>query len=143
MPHGGRLPIETVNTWLIERLARESDLPKGQYMTLAVSDTGSGMSPAVVRRAFDPFFTTKSAGRGAGLGLSMIHGFVQQSGGQTRIESEVRQGTMVCLYLPRQGRVDARETVDGPESTTALALAPRAARGETCWWWMTSPRCES
>jgi PAS domain S-box-containing protein len=131
MPHGGRLTIETVNTWLFERLARESDLPKGQYMALAVSDTGSGMSPAVVRRAFDPFFTTKPAGKGTGLGLSMIHGFVQQSGGQARIESEVGQGTTVCLYLPRQGKVDAAETVDGPESTAALAVAPRAGRGET------------
>jgi PAS domain S-box-containing protein len=101
MPHGGKLTIETANRWLDDRAARQRGLPPGQYVSLCVSDTGSGMTPEVIRRAFDPFFTTKPIGEGTGLGLSMIYGFVQQSGGQARIYSEVGRGTMVCLYLPR------------------------------------------
>ena len=101
MPDGGRITIETANKWLDERAARERDLPPGQYLSVCVSDTGTGMSGEVVARAFDPFYTTKPLGQGTGLGLSMIHGFVRQSGGQVRIYSEVRQGTTVCLYLPR------------------------------------------
>ncbi len=101
MPDGGQLTIETGNGWLDARAARDREVPPGQYVTLCVSDTGSGMTPEVVRRAFDPFFTTKPIGTGTGLGLSMIYGFVRQSGGQARIYSELGQGTMVCLYLPR------------------------------------------
>ena len=101
MPDGGRITIETANKWLDERAARERDLPPGQYLSVCVSDTGTGMSGEVVARAFDPFYTTKPLGQGTGLGLSMIHGFVRQSGGQVRIYSEVGQGTTVCLYLPR------------------------------------------
>src|SRR3712207_7416189 len=93
--------IETGNRWLDARAARERDLPPGQYVTLCVSDTGTGMTPEVARRAFDPFFTTKPIGMGTGLGLSMTYGFVRQSGGQARIYTEPGQGTMVCLYLPR------------------------------------------
>ncbi|MDT8267919.1 ATP-binding protein, partial [Roseomonas sp. DSM 102946] len=77
------------------------DTAPGQYISLCVSDTGMGMAPDVIAKAFDPFFTTKPLGQGTGLGLSMIYGFARQSGGQTRIYSEVGQGTMVCLYLPR------------------------------------------
>ena len=101
MPDGGGLTIETANRWLDVRSARERDLEPGQYVSLCVSDTGSGMTPEVIARAFDPFFTTKPIGMGTGLGLSMIYGFTRQSGGQVRIYSELGQGTMVCLYLPR------------------------------------------
>ena len=126
MPDGGRLTIETGNKWLDERTARSRDLAPGQYVSLCVSDTGTGMTQEVVRRAFDPFFTTKPIGMGTGLGLSMIYGFVQQSGGQARIYSEVGEGTMVCLYLPRHQGEAASEEADAE-----LAGAPRAGQGET------------
>ena len=100
-PRGGRLTIETANKWLDDRSARERDLKPGQYVSLCVTDTGAGMSPDVIERAFDPFFTTKPIGQGTGLGLSMVYGFVRQSGGQVRIYSELERGTTVCLYLPR------------------------------------------
>jgi len=101
MPDGGRLTIETANKWLDDRSAKERDLAPGQYVSLCVTDTGTGMTPEVIARAFDPFFTTKPLGQGTGLGLSMIYGFVRQSGGQVRIYSEVGEGTTMCLYLPR------------------------------------------
>jgi len=101
MPEGGKLTIETGNRWMDERVARERDLPAGQYISLCVSDTGTGMAKAVIERAFDPFYTTKPIGQGTGLGLSMVYGFARQSGGQVRIYSEVGDGTMVCIYLPR------------------------------------------
>jgi CheY-like chemotaxis protein len=101
MPDGGRLTIETANKWLDDHAARERELPPGQYVSLCVTDTGAGMTPEVAARAFDPFFTTKPLGQGTGLGLSMIYGFVRQSGGQVRIYSEPGQGTTMCLYLPR------------------------------------------
>ncbi|HEY0205203.1 MAG TPA: PAS domain-containing protein [Acetobacteraceae bacterium] len=124
MPGGGRLTISTGNALLGAESGQ--DLPPGHYVTLAVADTGTGMTPEVMRRAFDPFFTTKPIGMGTGLGLSMIYGFVQQSGGIARIHSAPGQGTTVCLYLPRHhGEVGA---VVEPAS---LATAPRAARGET------------
>jgi PAS domain S-box-containing protein len=101
MPAGGRITIETANTWLDDRAAAERDTPPGQYISVCVSDTGEGMSPEVIARAFEPFFTTKPLGAGTGLGLSMIYGFARQSGGQVRIYSEVGQGTTICVYLPR------------------------------------------
>lgn len=101
MPHGGKIVVETGNRWLDDRAAKERDLTPGQYVSLCVSDDGTGMTPDVVERAFDPFFTTKPLGQGTGLGLSMIYGFARQSGGQVRIYSELDKGTMVCLYLPR------------------------------------------
>jgi len=101
MPDGGRITIETANKWLDERAAKERELPPGQYVSLCVTDTGTGMAPDVIAQAFDPFFTTKPIGQGTGLGLSMIHGFVRQSGGQVRIYSEFGKGTTMCLYLPR------------------------------------------
>jgi PAS domain S-box-containing protein len=126
MPEGGRLTIETANRWLDDRAASERDLPSGQYVSLCVSDTGTGMPPEVIARAFDPFFTTKAIGHGTGLGLSMIYGFVRQSGGQARIYSELNQGTTVCLYLPRHvgAADDANPQPDQSET-------PRAERGET------------
>ena len=101
MPEGGRLTIETGNKQLDARAAADQDLPEGEYVSLCVSDTGTGMPPEIVERVFDPFFTTKPIGEGTGLGLSMIYGFVRQSGGQVRIYSEVDHGTTMCLYLPR------------------------------------------
>jgi CheY-like chemotaxis protein len=126
MPDGGRLTIETANTWLDERGARERDMQPGQYVAICVTDTGTGMAPDVVERAFDPFYTTKPVGHGTGLGLSMIYGFAKQSGGQARIYSEISVGTTVRIYLPRyQGEV-------GQEVAQAnLAQAPRAEIGET------------
>jgi signal transduction histidine kinase/CheY-like chemotaxis protein/PAS domain-containing protein len=100
-PKGGRLTIETANRWLDDRAAAERDLPAGQYISVCVTDTGVGITPEVIARAFDPFFTTKPAGMGTGLGLSMVYGFVRQSGGQVRVYSEVGRGTTMCLYLPR------------------------------------------
>jgi signal transduction histidine kinase/CheY-like chemotaxis protein len=101
MPDGGRLTIETANKWLDDRAARDRDLSPGQYISLCVTDTGTGMAPEIAARVFDPFFTTKPLGEGTGLGLSMIYGFARQSGGQIRVYSEVGKGTTMCLYLPR------------------------------------------
>ena len=126
MPDGGRLTIETCNKSLDARAARERELSPGQYLSLCVSDSGVGMTPEVIRRAFDPFFTTKPIGMGTGLGLSMIYGFAQQSGGQARIYSEFGHGTTVCLYLPRH--LGVADTADEPAD---LAEAPRAKLGET------------
>ena len=126
MPDGGRITIETANKWLDERAAIKQAIPEGQYLSLCVTDTGVGMSPEVIARAFEPFFTTKPIGEGTGLGLSMIYGFAQQSGGQVRIYSEIGQGTTVCIYLPRHyGEVE-----DNDASLTIEAL-PRLAQGET------------
>ena len=101
MPNGGRLTIETANRWLDERAARDRDLVPGQYLSVCVTDNGSGMTAEIRERAFDPFFTTKPLGTGTGLGLSMVYGFARQSGGTVRIYSEVDRGTTICIYLPR------------------------------------------
>ena len=109
MPDGGKLAIETANRWLDETAALERDIAAGEYVTVSVTDTGTGMTPDVTARAFDPFFTTKPLGQGTGLGLSMIYGFVRQSGGQVRIYSEVAHGTAVRIYLPRYSGTLAKE----------------------------------
>jgi CheY-like chemotaxis protein len=115
MPEGGRITIETANKWLDARAAKERELPAGQYVSICVTDTGTGMTPDVIAQAFDPFFTTKPLGHGTGLGLSMIHGFVRQSGGQVRIYSEVGKGTTMCLYLPRfVGELDHADAPQAP-----------------------------
>ena len=115
MPGGGRLTIETANKWLDAREAKKRDLPPGQYLSLCVTDTGTGIPDAVIDRVFDPFFTTKPIGQGTGLGLSMIHGFVRQSGGQVRIYSEEGHGTTMCLYLPRFSGSAADEETEAEE----------------------------
>ncbi len=102
MPEGGTVLIETSNAHLDRNYATQHhDVPAGQYVLVAVSDTGHGMSPEVQARALEPFFTTKGLGQGTGLGLSMIYGFVKQSGGHLKLYSEIGHGTTVKIYLPR------------------------------------------
>ena len=126
MPDGGRITIETANRWLDERTSRKHDIPEGQYLSLCVTDTGTGMPPEVIARVFEPFYTTKPIGEGTGLGLSMIYGFAKQSGGQVRIYSEVGKGTTVFIYLPRHyGQIED----EGP--STESRLLPRSEQGET------------
>ena len=121
MPNGGTL---TLRTWTAQLPGDEaSGLKAGVYAVVAVADTGSGMSPAVLARAFDPFFTTKPVGQGTGLGLSQVHGFARQSGGLVRIESLPGQGTTVLLYLPQ---ADV-ETVAAPALPEKIAPLPEPA----------------
>jgi CheY-like chemotaxis protein len=127
MPDGGKLTIETSNRWMDDRAARARGLEPGQYVSLCVSDTGTGMSPEVAARAFDPFYTTKPIGQGTGLGLSMVYGFAAQSGGAARIYSEPGKGSMICLYLPRHAGEAAGEDVE----LMAPVVSPRADGGET------------
>jgi PAS domain S-box-containing protein len=102
MANGGDLTIATANVTLDEtNCTTHPGVSVGDYVAVSVSDTGTGMPPGVVARAFDPFFTTKPIGQGTGLGLSMIYGFMQQSGGHIRIDSEPGHGTAITLYLPR------------------------------------------
>ena len=104
MPEGGSLTIETANAHFDDvHAAAHVDVPAGQYVLIAVTDTGAGMSTDTLARAFDPFFTTKN-GKGTGLGLSQVYGFARQSGGHAKIYSELGQGTTVKLYLPRDAR---------------------------------------
>jgi PAS domain S-box-containing protein len=117
MPGGGRLTIETANAWLDEATtARQADLRPGPYVTISVSDTGTGMSPEVASRAFEPFFTTKEVGKGSGLGLSMVYGFIKQSGGHARLYSEPGHGTVVRLYLPRADAGEGAAALREPEA---------------------------
>lgn len=125
MPEGGTVTLQTGQQWLDEAAAAERELPPGAYLTLCVTDTGTGMSPEVIARAFDPFFTTKPMGQGTGLGLSMIYGFVRQSGGQVQIRSVPGEGTTMCLYLPRHYGAVADAAAGG-----GAALAPEGS-GET------------
>ena len=107
MPEGGKLTIETANCHLDENYAStRNDVTAGQYVLIAVTDTGTGMSDEVMNRAFDPFFTTKPSGKGTGLGLSQVYGFVKQSGGHIQIYSETGVGSTVKIYLPRTQRAE-------------------------------------
>lgn len=116
MPEGGKLTIETANMSVDMDYGKMHGIQAGQYVTVAVSDTGTGMDAATVERAFDPFFTTKPEGKGSGLGLSMVYGFARQSGGHVKIYSEPEQGTTVRLYLPRSA-------ADEPPAPTAEQLS--------------------
>ncbi|MGJ7582637.1 ATP-binding protein [Variovorax sp. RHLX14] len=112
MPDGGRLVVETANRSLDRHTASALQLVPGQYISVSVSDNGTGMPADVIARAFDPFFTTKPIGLGTGLGLSMVYGFARQSGGHARIYSEEGSGTNVCMYLPRHhGELDEAESL--------------------------------
>jgi nitrogen-specific signal transduction histidine kinase len=120
MPEGGKLTIETDNAHLDgDYAARNAEVAAGDYVTLAVTDTGTGMTAEVLEHAFEPFFTTKEVGKGSGLGLSMIYGFAKQSGGHLKIYSEVGHGTSVRLYMPRH-----------VTEATAAAAEPRTMEPE-------------
>jgi signal transduction histidine kinase/ActR/RegA family two-component response regulator len=121
MPDGGKLTIETSNADLDERYARaNSEVKAGQYVLISATDTGGGMAPDVIERAFDPFFTTKAVGRGTGLGLSQVFGFVKQSGGHVKLYSERGVGTTVKIYLPRHRGADSAEI--GASTAAAMPL---------------------
>jgi CheY-like chemotaxis protein len=124
MPDGGQLTIETANIKLDAAFAAAmEDAMAGDYVMIAVSDTGSGMPPDVVEKAFDPFFTTKPIGEGTGLGLSMIYGFVKQSAGHVRIYSEVGKGTTIKIFLRRA----EAELAASPQDSAQVPLG----QGET------------
>jgi len=127
MPDGGELLIETANVYLDGNdITTLEPVKAGDYLMLAVSDNGTGMTPSVRAKAFDPFFTTKPIGQGTGLGLSMIYGFAQQSGGHVSLDSLPNQGTCVRLYLPRLNLLEPERPV-----VETLSAAPTATCGET------------
>jgi PAS domain S-box-containing protein len=124
MPEGGKLTIETGNVHLDDDYAsHNADVAPGDYVMMAVTDTGTGMPEDVLAHVFEPFFTTKEVGKGTGLGLSMIYGFAKQSGGHAKIYSEVGHGTTVRLYLPR--------LTNEPKAAAAAADPPRTGGGGT------------
>jgi len=126
MPNSGRLTLETANVHLDERYALgQIEVVPGQYVMLAITDNGSGMTSEVKAKAFDPFFTTKDVGHGTGLGLSQVYGFVKQSRGHVKIYSEVGEGTTIKLYLPR-----AHSTASMKDEDKEVRSLPRASRAE-------------
>ncbi len=121
MPNGGRLLIETSNTELdLAYAADNAGVVPGEYVMLAVSDTGAGMSPEILRKVFEPFFTTKGVGKGTGLGLSMVYGFIKQSNGHIKIYSEVGHGTTIRMYMPRSN-------APAEQTGAAAAVPPRGS----------------
>ena len=125
MPNGGTLTIETRTAHLDDAYAaRHAEVQAGDYVQISITDTGAGMPKEVLARALDPFFTTKEIGKGSGLGLSMVYGFVKQCGGHFKLYSEVDHGTTATIYLPRAASADLSQ------SSTRTALMPRAPGGE-------------
>jgi two-component system, NtrC family, sensor kinase len=125
MPSGGKLTVEASNSYLDESYCKQNvDVRPGQYVLIAVTDTGSGMEKDVVDRAFEPFYTTKQSGQGTGLGLSQVYGFVKQSGGHVKIYSEKSEGTTVKIYLPR--------FVGRPSTAEEAAREPTRSRSGEC-----------
>ena len=124
MPSGGRLTIELAN-WTVDRetAERQLDFQPGPYVVVTVSDTGTGIDPAILEHVFDPFFTTKGIGRGTGLGLSMVFGFAKQSGGHVAIDSEVGRGTKLRIFLPRG--------IEGLDAATVGPVSNAAGGAET------------
>jgi len=124
MPNGGNVTIETANCYLDKAYVAGVSEPveEGQYVMIAIADTGSGMDGATVERAFDPFFTTKELGKGTGLGLSQVYGFVRQSAGHVKIYSEIGQGTTVKIYLRRSAEEDDRRNDEAPSPDIARAI---------------------
>jgi PAS domain S-box-containing protein len=122
MEDGGTLTIKSENALIDSADSHNHEISVGEYVKLSVCDTGSGMAPDVIAKAFDPFFTTKGIGKGTGLGLSQVFGFVRQSGGHVRIQSEVNVGTSVKIYLPRHIG-DEEVAARGPRKQTAVGRA--------------------
>jgi len=128
MPDGGTLTFETRKVRLDdEYAAARTEVTPGEYVSLAVRDTGTGMPPDVLAQVFEPFFTTKDVGEGSGLGLSMVFGFTQQSSGHVEIESAVGQGTTVSLYLPY------RRPETGTKAKKNPWTFPEPAARRSCW----------
>ncbi|WP_253257994.1 PAS domain-containing sensor histidine kinase [Sphingobium sp. SA916] len=141
MPDGGKLTIEVANTHIDEDYAaQEAEVKPGQYVLISVSDTGEGMDEEVLSHAIEPFFTTKEVGRGTGLGLSMVYGFIKQSGGHIRVYSESGHGTTVKIYLPRfygplpdndTGSVDRAAPICGGDETVLVCEDDEKVRAYT------------
>jgi signal transduction histidine kinase len=137
MPEGGLLKIESRNEVIGEtetaeiseqHVAQADDIAAGEYIVVAVEDTGTGIPAKLIERIFEPFFTTKGAGKGSGLGLSMVYGFVKQSGGNVHVDSALGRGTRVALYLPKSDFEQAA-IVDGPQTTGEEGGARRPGDG--------------
>jgi PAS domain S-box-containing protein len=126
MEVGGGLTVETANVILTEQPTRAEEPGPGDYVLLAVSDTGPGMTPEVLAKAFEPFFTTKEIGKGSGLGLAQVYGFAKQSGGGVRIETRLGEGTTVKVFLPRAAVLPGAE----PERPPEPRQAPSVSAGE-------------